>query len=130
MGGKRRPRSGIPRVFPDLRCAEAVECRRFLGELEAKHGPFDSVTRDYAASVAVLRMGWQTAESEVSDARQRRREAKGRRPSSAQVARLRKRASLEWQSFDAALATLRELVAEQQRHRRPRSGLELLEGRS
>jgi hypothetical protein len=59
------------------------------------------------------------SERALADARRARAEGKSRRPSQAKVNQLAKRAGLEDDSYQKALASLRELVNQQRRERTP-----------
>jgi hypothetical protein len=120
--GRRRPRSGLPRLWSDLRCAEAAEIRRQVQTLSLEH---PGAPRDALIDAALRRVRWQQAEADLSRARQQRTTGRGRRPSGAVVRRFQKRAGQEWESHLQALARLRELARASKRA--PASGSELLD---
>jgi hypothetical protein len=117
QGGRRRPRSGLPRLWPDLRCAEAVETRREADTLAREH---PGAPRDAVVDAALRRVRWFQAEADLSRARARRDNGRGRRPSEVTLRGLQKRAGLEWTSYREALARL-EALAERDARAKPSS---------
>jgi len=106
--GRRRPRSGVPRLWPDLRCAEAVALRADVQALTEKH---PGAPRAAVVDAAIRLMRWREAEADLATARQQRKDGKGKRPSAGDVRSLQKRAGLECETWLKFEARLRELAA-------------------
>ena len=104
-------RSGAPRL---LGFHGGTRGRWYAGHFQAlshRLGPFkESAVREYAGAVAVAWVGWREATEALTEAQRLRRDGKGRRPSTAQLARLQRRQGLQWQTYDQALRRLEELA--------------------
>lgn len=98
------------RMFSDCRSTEAYAFRRELRAIEKRLGPFDDVTLQYAAGVAVFGLDFQAVSAAVRQAQGKRARGKGRRPAAAAVERLKRRQGLSWQTYDSAMRRLEELV--------------------
>jgi hypothetical protein len=85
--------------------------RRFYRALEAKHGPFDEVGREYGRLAAEAWWGAVAASGEALGTVTKRRYGKGRRPSVQMLDRRLKRQGLGATTFDALVKRLEELGA-------------------
>ena len=103
-------RRGVPRVFRSHAGERGHWFRSQYRALEERLGPFDGLTRQFAASCSALYVEWRSDVRAEEEADRARREGKGRRPSAAVLARLKKRAGLSWQSYDGSLRRLEELA--------------------
>jgi hypothetical protein len=121
MGGHRRSRADLERM---LGTPSAVDAREFYHAWHAlvaefRKPPARSLVRMAMMRAATRWVALVAAERTLADARRAREEGKGRRPSPARVNQLAKRAGLEDNSYQKALASLRELVNQQRRARTP-----------
>lgn len=102
----------MPRMFRSHQGQRGAWFREAYRGLEARlAGPFDAVTRQYAAGVSALWVEWRSDKLAQEEAERARQAGRGRRPSVQEIARLKKRAALSWGSYDAALRRLEELAA-------------------
>jgi hypothetical protein len=89
------------------------------GHRRPRADPGGSLVRMAMMRAATRWVALVAAERMLSDAHRAREEGKGRRPSQAMVNQLAKRAGLEDDSYQKALASLREQVNQQRRARTP-----------
>jgi hypothetical protein len=80
-------------------------------DLAHRFGPFDSMLRNYAGSLAALWVAWREATEAAVQGQRLRQIGKGRRPSAAQIERLKRRQGLAWISYDGGLKRFGELVS-------------------
>jgi hypothetical protein len=107
-------RSGAPRMFGRHEGAAGRWYHAQYQALVERFGPFDAITRSYAAGAAVLWVEFQKATRGLKAAEEARRDGKGRRPNAAAVERLKRRQGLSWQSYDQAVRRLEELAVPRQ----------------
>jgi hypothetical protein len=121
MGGHRRPRADLERMLGKPGAADRIEFGNAWRALAAEFGvpPARSLVRLATMRTAARWASLVASERALADARRARAEGKGRRPSQAKVNQLAKRAGLEDDSYQKALASLRELVNQQRRARTP-----------
>jgi hypothetical protein len=122
MGGHRRPRADLERMLRKPGAADRIAFGNAWRALAAEFGV--PPARGSLVRLAMMRTAarWASlvaSERALADARRTRAEGKGRRPSQAKVNQLAKRAGLEDDSYQKALASLRELVNQQRRARTP-----------
>lgn len=106
----RRLRSGAPRLLACHLGSTGKWYDRHVRELRDRLGPFDGVSLAYAGSVAALWIAWRDAARDLDETMRKRQQGKGRRPSTSQVDRARRRAGLAWSDYDGALKRLEELA--------------------
>lgn len=105
----------MPRVFRSHAGRKGHIVRAHYRALEQRLGPFDELARQYAATVATLYFEFTDDTNRLEEATGARDNGKGRRPSAAAIARLKKRAALTWGSYDSALQRLESLCAQQRK---------------
>jgi hypothetical protein len=110
MGGRRRLRGGLVRVFPDHRSALGQEYRREFDSLVRSLELAGTELITEAARVAELRVRAHYSGAAWADAVEQRRVGRGRRPSERRLERLSRRAALDDASATAASDRLRELA--------------------
>jgi hypothetical protein len=82
--------------------------------LEEQHGPFTSqLSKQYAAAAAAWWSQFQSETRSVKQAEDARMNGKGRRPSDRDIARLKKRQGLSWQSYEKAIVKIEAWAAQQ-----------------
>lgn len=104
-------RSGGKRV---LGSHDGTRGRRFHAHykgLTRRWGPLEGLVRDYASATAGLFVTWWDCQEALEVAQRQRRDGRGRRPAAGQIARLQKRAGIQWAAYDSALRRLEELAA-------------------
>jgi hypothetical protein len=104
-------RNHIPRRFRNHAGARGRWYRTQLGVLEERFGPFDAFTREYAADVAKLWCEWHSDTRALEVAERERAHGKGRRPNTAAIRALKKRAGLSRGTYEAALKRLEDFAA-------------------
>ena len=110
MGGKRRLRAGLGRLYPDHRAVEAVAHRRLFAALETELGPLSPLARREAWRAAALGVECEAAMLALAEARRERRTGKGRKPSPRDVERLARRAGLANLTYAGAVDRLRAMA--------------------
>ena len=106
-------RGGLRRLFPDHRSAVARAYRAHYLHLAEQFGPFPTgFLAGFASRVASAYVRALDSSRDLAQARAARERGRGRRPSAADVRRLAKRSGLDEGSYDAMLASLRELAVE------------------
>ena len=121
-------RSGAPRI---LGSHDGSRGRWFDAQyraLEAKYGPFDRFTKQYAAGVAANFVEFRGASEALHKAQVQRKVGKGRRPNQLAISRLQKRAGMSWQSYDQSLQRLEALCQRKPSPASPPTREELLNG--
>lgn len=107
----RRLRSGAPRLLGHHGGRRGRWFDEHYRDLARRYAPFDPMLRNYAGSLAALWVAWRESTEAVIAAQEVRQEGKGRRPSVAQIERLKRRQGLAWISYDGALKRFGELVS-------------------
>ena len=108
----RRLRSGAPRLLGHHGGRKGKWYAEHYQDLGHRFGPFDSMLRNYAGSVAALWVAWREATEAVVQGQRLRQKGKGRRPSAAQIERMKRRQGLAWLSYDRSLERFGELVSQ------------------
>jgi len=116
-------RSGAPRLYGRHDGARGRAFHVQFKALEARYGPFDPLTRQYAAGAAVQWAEFQASSRDLQAAELARATGRGRRPSAALIARLKRRQGLAWGSYDQAVRRVEELAV---RTKRPGDALRRL----
>ena len=112
MGGRRRLRAGLERVFPDHRAPEGVIYRRVFAAL-AEELPLATPLLSLEASrVAMLGVLALNATRTLVAKQAHARHGKGRRPSPREIERLARRQGLADASYSQALDKLRAVVGQ------------------
>jgi hypothetical protein len=104
-------RSGAPRMLGNHIGRSGRWYDEHFRALKSKFGPFDPMLRSYAGSVSALYVGWRESTEAVARGQWLRQKGKGRRPSVAQIERLKRRQGLAWISYDAALRRFQEMIS-------------------
>jgi hypothetical protein len=113
MGGRRRLRGGIPRLFRSHRTPDAYAYRGHAAALIAEMGigPDRPALLLQVGQVAALWVVFQRATAELSAARARQQEARGRRPTGAAIGSLQHRVLAANAAYQSALEGLRKAVS-------------------
>lgn len=99
----RRLRSGAPRMLGHHGGRRGRWFDEHYRNLIGRFGSLDGVLRDYAGGLATLWIAWREATEALVVAQEARRKGKGRRPSVAQIERLKNRQGKAWDAYDSAL---------------------------
>ncbi|MBI4628066.1 MAG: hypothetical protein HY729_05105 [Candidatus Rokubacteria bacterium] len=111
MPSRRPLLDGSPRLLPNNNSVEGRSYRQAYRVLVADLGPLDTpLLRLEAGRVAVAFVNYEAATRALMEARQLRRQGRGRRPSPRDVERLSRRQGLADQTYTSALDRLRELA--------------------
>jgi hypothetical protein len=110
MGGKRRLRAGLQRVYPDHRGPDGVAYRRYYAALAEELPLATPLLRLEASRAAMLGVLALNATRALTAAQAKAR-GNGRRPSPRAIERLARRQGLADGSYSQALDKLRELFA-------------------
>jgi hypothetical protein len=113
MGGRRALRGGLPRLLGHHNSPEGRAYRRHAVALLEQLGiqPADQALLFQVGQVSALWGAFEAATRELSEARSRRANGRGRRPSAAQVDRLAHRMLTANAAYQSALAALREAAS-------------------